>query len=219
MPVEPPTETTPMFPHNLAFRAVRGATFVLAVAAAPQDAQAQQRLLGRPVAYASASASAGLVAGDRSFAGESRESALLPVPVEGITREQLRDTYNAARSQGRTHHAIDIHAPRGTPVIAVADGTIRKLHSGSRGGISVYLLDDDGATRYYYAHLDGYAQGLHEGQRVERGEVIGYVGDTGNASPGDYHLHFSVAILDNPSRWWEGRNLNPYVLLRQPPAR
>ncbi|HEX2081234.1 MAG TPA: M23 family metallopeptidase [Longimicrobium sp.] len=211
-----------MFPHNLAFRAVRGAAFVLAVtaAAAPQDAQAQRRLLGRPVAYAAT----GMVSSDRAFARdegreESRESALLPVPVEGISRDQLRDTYNAARSQGRTHHAIDIHAPRGTPVIAVADGTIRKLHSGARGGLSVYLLDDDGATRYYYAHLDGYAQGLHEGQRVERGEVIGYVGDTGNASPGDYHLHFSVAILDNPSRWWEGRNLNPYVLLRQPPAR
>jgi peptidoglycan LD-endopeptidase LytH len=205
-----------MFPHNLAFRALRGATFVLAVTAlaAPQGAQAQ-RLLGRPIA----SASTGLVASDRSLGGESRESALLPVPVEGISRDQLHDTYNAARSQGRTHHAIDIHAPRGTPVIAVADGTIRKLHSGSRGGISVYLLDDDGTTRYYYAHLDAYAQGLHEGQRVERGEVIGYVGDTGNAAPGDYHLHFSVAILDNPSRWWEGRNLNPYVLLRQPPAR
>ncbi|HEU0299258.1 MAG TPA: M23 family metallopeptidase [Longimicrobium sp.] len=204
-----------MLPHNLAFRALRGATFVLAVTAlaAPRDAQAQRRLLGTPVA------SAGLVASDRGLGGESRESALLPVPVEGIRRDQLRDTYTAARSQGRTHHAIDIHAPRGTPVIAVADGTIRKLHSGARGGRSVYLMDDDGTTRYYYAHLDGYAQGLREGQRVERGEVIGYVGDTGNASPGDYHLHFSVAILDDPSRWWEGRNLNPYVLLRQPPAR
>jgi murein DD-endopeptidase MepM/ murein hydrolase activator NlpD len=210
-----------MFPHNLAFRAVRGATFVLAVAAAAPGAQAQRpALLGRPVAYAAPA----LASNDRALTRgenreESRESALLPVPVEGIGRDQLRDTYNAARSQGRTHHAIDIHAPRGTPVIAVADGTIRRLHSGSRGGLSVYLMDDDGTTRYYYAHLDGYAQGLHEGQRVERGEVIGYVGDTGNAQPGDYHLHFSVAILDNPSRWWEGRNLNPYVLLRQPPAR
>ena len=207
-----------MSPHNLAVRALRGATFVLALTAfvAPRDAQAQRRLLGRPIA----SASAGLVASDRGLsAGESRESALLPVPVEGIDREQLRDSYTQGRSGGRVHHAIDIHAPRGTPVIAVADGTIRKLHGGSRGGISVYLLDDDGATRYYYAHLDGYAQGLHEGQHVERGEVIGYVGDTGNAAPGDYHLHFSVAILDDPSRWWEGRNLNPYVLLRQPSAR
>ena len=74
-------------------------------------------------------------------------------------------------------------------------------------------MDDDGSTRYYYAHLDGYAQGLREGQRVERGEIIGYVGDTGNAQPGDYHLHFAVAVLDSPSRWWEGENLNPYDLL------
>jgi len=199
-----------MSPHIPVFRALRGAAFVLAAiaAAAPQGAHAQ-RLLGRPVAYA---ASAGLVSTRSVASGES--SSLLPVPVEGITRQQLRDTYNQSRSEGRTHHAIDIHAPRGTPVIAVVDGTIRKLHSGARGGLAVYLLDDDGRTRYYYAHLDGYAQGLHEGQRVERGEVIGYVGDTGNAQPGDYHLHFSVAILNSPSRWWEGENLNPYDLLR-----
>jgi peptidoglycan LD-endopeptidase LytH len=183
--------------------------FVLAAAAlaAPQSAHAQRHLLGRPVA----AASSGLMA---SRSVESRgSSSLLPVPVEGIRREQLHDTYNQARSEGRTHHAIDIHAPRGTPVIAVADGTIRKLHSGARGGRAIYLMDDDGTTRYYYAHLDGYAEGLHEGQRVEQGEVIGYVGDTGNAQPGDYHLHFSVAILDNASRWWEGENLNPYDLL------
>jgi murein DD-endopeptidase MepM/ murein hydrolase activator NlpD len=196
-----------MSPHSPIARAVRGAAFVLAVAAAaaPQGAQAQ-RLLGRPVAAAQSA-----LLSTRSL--DSRESALLPVPVEGISRAQLRDTYNQSRSEGRTHHAIDIHAPRGTPVIAVADGVVRKLHSGSRGGLAIYLMDDDGTTRYYYAHLDGYAQGLHEGQRVERGEVIGYVGDTGNASPGDYHLHFSVAILDSPSRWWEGENLNPYDLL------
>lgn len=198
-----------MFPHTFRSRAVRGALFVLAAAAvaAPQSAQAQRHLLGRPVA----AASSGLVA---SRSVESRESSsLLPVPVEGVRREQLRDTYNQSRSEGRTHHAIDIHAPRGTPVIAVANGTIRKLHNGARGGRAIYLMDDDGTTRYYYAHLDAYAQGLYEGQRVERGEIIGYVGDTGNAQPGDYHLHFSVAVLDSPSRWWEGENLNPYDLL------
>jgi murein DD-endopeptidase MepM/ murein hydrolase activator NlpD len=199
-----------MSPHIPVVRAVRGAVFVLAVAAlaAPQSAQAQRRLLGRPIA----SAQTALVS-TRSLSGGESPSSLLPVPVEGISREQLRDTYNQSRSQGRTHHAIDIHAPRGTPVIAVVDGTIRKLHSGARGGLAIYLMDEDGRTRYYYAHLDGYAQGLYEGQRVQRGEVIGYVGDTGNASPGDYHLHFSVAVLDSPGRWWEGENLNPYDLL------
>lgn len=198
-----------MISHHLRSRAVQGAMFLLAAAAvaAPQSAHAQRRLLGRPVA----AASSGLAA-SRSI--EARGStSLLPVPVEGISRAQLRDTYTQSRSEGRTHHAIDIHAPRGTPVIAVADGIVRKLHSGARGGLAIYLMDDDGTTRYYYAHLDGYAQGLYEGQRVERGEIIGYVGDTGNAQPGDYHLHFSVAVLDSPSRWWEGENLNPYDLL------
>ena len=200
-----------MFPHNQTIRALQGAAFLLALAAfaAPDSAQAQRRLLGRPAAAGTSSLLAAAPAH-----GESREGARLPVPVEGVSRDELRDTYNQARSAGRTHHAIDIHAPLGTPVIAVADGTIRKLHSGARGGLSIYLVDDDGVTRYYYAHLDAYAQGLREGQRVERGEVIGFVGDTGNAAPGDYHLHFSIAILDDPGRWWDGENLNPYEFLR-----
>ncbi|HEU0014292.1 MAG TPA: M23 family metallopeptidase [Longimicrobium sp.] len=145
---------------------------------------------------------------------ERRASSRLVMPVEGVRPEQLRDTYDDSRGGGREHHAIDIHAPRGTRVFAVADGTVLRLHSGSRGGLAVYLLDDDGRTRYYYAHLDAYADGLYAGQRVTAGQVIGYVGDTGNAQPGDYHLHFSVATLSSRSRWWEGENRNPYPLLR-----
>lgn len=143
----------------------------------------------------------------------AEESGLI-IPVEGISAEQLRDTYKDARSGGRVHDAIDIHAPRGTPVLAVADGEVIRLHTGARGGLSLYHLDDDGRTRYYYAHLDRYAEGIRQGVRVQRGDVIGYVGDTGNAQPGDYHLHFSVAVLSDRSRWWQGRNLNPYDLLR-----
>jgi murein DD-endopeptidase MepM/ murein hydrolase activator NlpD len=196
--------------HTLRSTAVRGAFAVLVLAAAASPADAQRRLLGTPVAQARSltASGAGLVSANRGA-----ESTGLLVPVDGISRSQLRDTYNQSRSEGRTHHAIDIHAPRGTPAVAVANATVLKLHQGARGGIAVYLLDDDGRTRYYYAHLDAYAQGLYEGQPVQRGEVIGYVGDTGNASPGDYHLHFSVAVLDSPSRWWEGENLNPYDLL------
>ncbi len=137
----------------------------------------------------------------------------LLIPVEGVSPRQLRDTYRASRSGGRAHDAIDIHAPRNTPVLAVADGVIRKLHSGERGGLSLYQMDDDGRTRYYYAHLDHYADDMAEGRRVRRGDVIGYVGDTGNAQPGDYHLHFSIAILHNPARWWEGTNVNPFDVL------
>ncbi|MBV9110708.1 MAG: M23 family metallopeptidase [Gemmatimonadetes bacterium] len=134
----------------------------------------------------------------------------LLLPVDGVTRDQLHDTYNDARSGGRVHDAIDIHAPRGTHVLATTDGTIIKLHHSALGGITIYQLDDDGRTRYYYAHLDRYADGITEGVRVHRGEVIGYVGDTGNAAPGDCHLHFAIAILDDVSRWWAGHNLNPY---------
>lgn len=202
-----------MLQRSLRSTAVRGVFAALALAAVATPAHAQRRLLGTPVVQARSLAvpSAGVIGAGRDA------SAGLLVPVDGISRSQLRDTYNQSRSEGRTHHAIDIHAPRGTPVVAVTDGTIVKLHQGARGGIAVYLLDADGQTRYYYAHLDGYAEGLREGQRVERGEVIGFVGDTGNAQPGDYHLHFSIAILDDAGRWWEGRNLNPYDLLR--PAR
>jgi murein DD-endopeptidase MepM/ murein hydrolase activator NlpD len=145
--------------------------------------------------------------------GEPRSPALL-IPVAGIAAEQLHDSYHAAREGGRVHQGIDIHAARGTPVLAAADGTILKLHSGSRGGIAIYQLGVNGRTRYYYAHLERYAEGLEEGESVRRGDVIGYVGDTGNAAPGDFHLHFSIAELDDARRWWEGANLNPYPLLR-----
>ena len=204
-----------MFLDTLRSTALRGAAAALALLALADPASAQgRRLLGVPVAQTRALA---MNTGAATATPRPADDGTLLVPVDGIRREQLRDTYNQSRSEGRTHHAIDIHAPKGTPVVAVQNATVLKLHQGARGGIAVYLLDDDGRTRYYYAHLDGYAQGLHEGQRVERGEVIGYVGDTGNAQPGDYHLHFSIAILNDADRWWEGRNLNPYDLLR--PAR
>ncbi|HET6764266.1 MAG TPA: M23 family metallopeptidase, partial [Longimicrobiaceae bacterium] len=127
----------------------------------------------------------------------------LTIPVQGVTASGLRDSYLEGRSGGRTHHAIDIHAPLNTPVLAVTDGSIMKLHRSGLGGNTLYHLDDDGRTRYYYAHLDHYAEGLHEGQRVSKGDVIGYVGDTGNAQPGDYHLHFAVGFLSNLHRWWD----------------
>jgi len=139
--------------------------------------------------------------------------ASLAIPVRGIRPEQLRDSYWAPRSGGRVHHAIDIMAPGGTPVLAAADGAILKLRTGGNGGITIYQLGSDGRTVYYYAHLQRYAAGLREGLPVLRGQVIAYVGDTGNAGRGNYHLHFSVATLRDPSRWWDGENTNPYPLL------
>lgn len=172
--------------------------------------RACRALLAAALALGAAPASAQLTVATHA---EPRSPTLL-IPVAGVTVEQLHDSYDAGREGGRVHQAIDIHAPRGTPVLAAADGTILKLHSGSRGGIAVYQLGVDGRTRYYYAHLERYARDLEEGEAVRRGDVIGYVGDTGNAAPGDFHLHFSVAVLDDAHRWWEGANLNPYPLLR-----
>ncbi len=141
------------------------------------------------------------------------DASSLLIPVAGVTAEQLRDSYLAPRSDGRTHNAIDIMAPRGTRVLAATDGTILKLHQGTVGGNSLYLLDRNGRTLYYYAHLDRYVDNLVEGQTVSRGEIIAYVGDTGNAGTGNYHLHFSVSHLADAHRWWEGVSTNPYPLL------
>ena len=148
------------------------------------------------------------------FSQPSVSSSNLIIPVAGVRPEQLIDTFTAARSEGRVHDAIDIPAPHGTPVIAAADGTIVKLFQSDRGGTTIYQLSLDQKYFYYYAHLDRYADGLSEGQLVRQGATIAYVGDTGNAGAGNYHLHFSISIVGDPKRWWEGTNINPFPLLR-----
>lgn len=139
----------------------------------------------------------------------------LIVPVAGVRPDQLRDTFSDSRSEGRLHDAIDIPAPAGTPVLAVADGQIVKLFQSERGGSTIYQASADKKLIYYYAHLQGYADGLVEGKYVRQGEIIGYVGDTGNAGPENYHLHFSIAVVADPKRYWEGVNINPYPLLQK----
>jgi murein DD-endopeptidase MepM/ murein hydrolase activator NlpD len=135
------------------------------------------------------------------------------IPVFGITAADLRDTYEQARGGGRTHHAIDILAPRGTPVIAAVPGTIRKLFISNGGGLTIYQFDEAEERVYYYAHLDRYANGIAEGQFVEQGSVIGYVGTTGNAPPGTPHLHFSIEVLPPTKEWSKGQPVNPYPVL------
>ena len=139
----------------------------------------------------------------------------LIVPVAGVQPNQLQDTFSDSRSEGRVHDAIDIPAAQGTPVVAAADGQIIKLFQSERGGTTIYQLSTDRKLIFYYAHLQRYADGLSEGKFVRQGEVIGYVGDTGNAEPGNYHLHFSIAVVSDPKRYWEGTNINPYPLLRK----
>jgi murein DD-endopeptidase MepM/ murein hydrolase activator NlpD len=151
--------------------------------------------------------------------GTIAPGAALMIPVEGIRPEQLRDTYDDARSEGRVHHAIDIMAARGTAVLAAAPGRVLKLRTGATGGITIYQVGRDGRTLYYYAHLLRYADGIREGRELRQGELIGYVGDTGNAGRGNYHLHFSVGRLTDPRRWWESQNVDPYPLLAGDVAR
>jgi len=137
----------------------------------------------------------------------------LLIPAANVTASQLRDTYNQARSEGRQHDAIDIIAPQGTPVVATADGTVLKLFMSDKGGVTLYELDPSGRYVYYYAHLMRYAEGVVEGKQLRRGDVIAYVGDTGNAGAGNYHLHFAISKISSPRQWSGGDPINPYPLL------
>ncbi|MGA2859665.1 MAG: M23 family metallopeptidase [Candidatus Sulfotelmatobacter sp.] len=133
-------------------------------------------------------------------------------PISGLALADLRDTFEEVHN-GHRHEAIDLLAPRGTPVHAVVSGTIRKLFVSKPGGNTIYQFDEIGLYCYYYAHLDGYAKGLREGMRVERGNVIGFVGSTGNADARTPHLHFAIFELGSEKLWWKGKAVNPYPSL------
>lgn len=137
----------------------------------------------------------------------------LIIPVEGVGPDELTDTFTDSRGQGRPHDAIDIMAPRGRPVLAAVSGEILRLFESEPGGLTIYKLGPDRKHVYYYAHLDGYQEGLAEGDVVERGQVIGFVGDTGNAPAGVTHLHFAIWIPESEEDFWEGEVINPYPLL------
>ena len=137
----------------------------------------------------------------------------LAFPVEGIDSSKVADNYLQGRG-GRAHEAIDIMAPRGARVVAVDDGKLVKLFTSVPGGLTVYQFDPLGQLAYYYAHLDRYADGVKEGMALKRGDLIGYVGSTGNASPQAPHLRFAVFRLGPERQWWKGTPVNPYTALR-----
>jgi murein DD-endopeptidase MepM/ murein hydrolase activator NlpD len=137
----------------------------------------------------------------------------LLIPVQGVSRAKLRDNYDETRGGSRKHEALDIMAARGTPVVAVDGGRVVKLFYSAAGGITIYQFDPEEQFVYYYAHLDRYAPGVIEGKTLKRGEIIGYVGSTGNAPPGAPHLHFTIFRLGPTKRWWTGTPLNPYPFL------
>lgn len=137
----------------------------------------------------------------------------LLIPLKGISANQLRDTFNEARSEARQHNALDIMAPQGTPVLATTDGVVTRLFQSEKGGITLYQLDPSGRYVYYYAHLMRYEAGIAEGKQLRRGDVIAYVGDTGNAGAGNYHLHFAISRITGPGKWSGGDPINPYPFL------
>ena len=165
-----------------------------------------------------------LAASDRALVVEiaSREELRAPgasasdkliIPVAGVRPAELTDSYGDPRSGGRRHEGIDILAAEGTPVLAAAGGVIVGRDSSELGGISLYQRDLDERTIYFYGHLQRYRAGLKEGDLVRQGEVVAYVGQTGNVQPGNPHLHFAVYTVTDPNRWWRGRNLDPCDLL------
>lgn len=152
------------------------------------------------------------VAADREYLRDRR----LMVPVDGVRPSELVDTYNAARSGGRRHHALDVMARRGTPVISADDGVVRRISTNALGGRTVYVVDHQQRFVHYYAHLDRYARGLREGQRVRKGDLLGSVGSTGNADRNAPHLHYQLLRYANARMWWAGDPVNPvpYLVLR-----
>ena len=157
----------------------------------------------------------GLALGVTPPPAPSPPSLPLLIPVAGVKASELVDTFTDARSNGRAHDAIDIMAPRGTRVFAVDDGKVVKLFRSIPGGITAYQFDPQARLTYYYAHLDRYADGLKEGLDLRRGDLIGYVGSSGNAAADAPHLHFAVFRLGPERQWWKGEPVNPYPALRQ----
>lgn len=137
----------------------------------------------------------------------------LQIPVQGVTADALFDNYSHGRNNGRVHQAIDIMAPEGRPVLATDDGVIRKLYDSDAGGLTIYQFDPTETRVYYYAHLEDYADNLREGMQVSKGDIIGYVGSSGNADDDAPHLHFAIHELGPHKRWWKGAPINPYPLL------
>jgi murein DD-endopeptidase MepM/ murein hydrolase activator NlpD len=139
----------------------------------------------------------------------------LLVPVEGIKASQVEDTFGQPRGKDRHHEALDIMAPKGTRVLAAGDGKVVKLFNSKPGGLTVYQFDPGEKYAYYYAHLDRYAEGIKEGMELKRGDLVGYVGSTGNAKAEAPHLHFAVVELTPQKQWWKGTPVDPYPMLEK----
>jgi murein DD-endopeptidase MepM/ murein hydrolase activator NlpD len=181
----------------------------------PDTAEAPPTLSATPVPIPS-SPSVPVAAGLSRATGTagSLPRQVLRVPIDGVSFEAFKGGFAERRDGSRPHEAVDILEPRGTPIHAVVDGTVAKLFFSKAGGTTIYEFDPDGVLCYYYAHLDRYADGLHEGQHLSQGEVIGYVGTSGNAPANTPHLHFAVFELNAERHWWQGKAVDPYLVFK-----
>ncbi len=144
------------------------------------------------------------------------EVGSLYFPVSGMENSPLDDSFHDARDGGaRKHHAIDIMAPRGTPVLSVQDGRVLRLSTSDKGGITIYATNLEERFVFYYAHLERYHQNMYAGRPVMRGDTIGFVGTSGNAPKTVPHLHFQMMRMPADGKYWNGEAINPYPLLRQ----
>ena len=198
-----------VLPHGMTLPQVTSWAF-LAVIALMFNALMQPRAEQTPEQTGAALAQTAAVQPPVMARASAPHRALI-VPVERVNVADLVDTWGASRSEGRTHEGIDIVAPQGTPVLAAADGRIVKFFESERGGITIYQFDTSERFVYYYAHLNARAAQLAEGDTVRQGQVIAYVGETGNAPIP--HLHFEVQRLTPEKHWWEAESMNPYPLL------
>ncbi len=169
---------------------------------------------GTPAAPIPIDSSVPTLSAGASVAIDELKTRRLAIPVQGIEAAQLQHTFTDPRSNGRVHMAIDILAARNTPVLAVEDGTVARLFNSRAGGITLYQYDPSSRFVYYYAHLERYADGLKENGPIRRGQVLGYVGTSGNAPPNTPHLHFAIFEMSDGKRWWEGTPVDPFLVLR-----
>jgi len=183
------------------------------VVAAPAPMQPSQESPASPARTPPAAATSALAAAATPSPAQVATPSALLIPVAGVRAAQLTDTFNDSRDGTRRHEALDIMAARGTPVLATSDGTVAKLFTSVPGGLTIYEFDPTSTYAYYYAHLDHYAPGLAEGKAIKRGDVIAYVGSTGNASADAPHLHFAIFVLGTEKQWWKGTAIDPYPLL------
>ena len=201
----------------LTWRVLRGETPTAAAQSAdpaPAHDPSEPRAVERPGEQGDAVPAALAGSAANATAIEMLRDRHLKLPVD-VDRDELRDTFADARGGSGAHEALDIMAPRHAPVRAVEDGLIQKLFTSKPGGLTIYEFDPTETFTYYYAHLDRYAENLREGQMVKRGDVIGYVGSTGNASPDAPHLHFAIFRLTPERQWWKGEPINPYPVFSE----